>query len=60
MDWGREEVGTGAVREVGVCGMEEENVEMAGIGGHLGAWCGNLARWKLPGVYEGDTDEVSS
>lgn len=40
--------------------MEEENVEMAGIGGHLGAWCGNLVRWKLPGVYEGDADEVFS
>lgn len=37
-----------------------EPLEMAGIGGHLGAWCGNLVRWKLPGVYEGDADEVFS
>jgi hypothetical protein len=32
--------------------------EIAGIGGNLGV-CGSTVQWKLPGIYEGDSNEDS-
>jgi hypothetical protein len=32
---------------------------MTGIGGHMGGGHRNRVKWKLPGIYEGDSSEDS-